>query len=145
MANDHFTSRDGRAPHTMSALKWRTNAQTISRIARAAYVDGPKPTVLEGALAVAAAANGVNTGRIAAKLRRVDCPDPVGPCFLVPPTASGRRPGAKRLWYPDDRICHVKGVPSDYPAAALAAHPDLIVQDLCWLRERAQAEKYHSQ
>jgi len=40
---------------------------------------------------------------------------------------------------------HVKGVPSDYPAAALAAHPDLIVQDLCWLRERAQAEKYHSQ
>ena len=41
--------------------------------------------------------------------------------------------------------CHVKGVPSDYPAAALAAHPELIVQDLSWLRERAQAESYQSQ
>ena len=35
---------------------------------------------------------------------------------------------------------HVKGVPSDFPAPALAAHPELIVQDLSWLRERAQAE-----
>ena len=35
---------------------------------------------------------------------------------------------------------HVKGAPSDFPARALATHPELIVQDLSWLRERAQAE-----
>ena len=35
---------------------------------------------------------------------------------------------------------HVKGAPSDFPARALAVHPELIVQDLSWLRERAQAE-----
>jgi len=35
---------------------------------------------------------------------------------------------------------HVRGAPSDFPARALAAHPELIVQDLRWLRERAQAE-----
>jgi hypothetical protein len=35
---------------------------------------------------------------------------------------------------------HVKGAPSDFPARALATHPDLIVQDLSWLRERARAE-----
>lgn len=35
---------------------------------------------------------------------------------------------------------HVKGAPSDFPARALAKHPELIVQDLSWLRERAQAE-----
>ena len=35
---------------------------------------------------------------------------------------------------------HVKGVASDFPAAALAAHQEVIVQDLGWLRERAQAE-----
>lgn len=35
---------------------------------------------------------------------------------------------------------HVKGAPSDFPARALAMHPELIVQDLSWLRERAQAE-----
>jgi len=35
---------------------------------------------------------------------------------------------------------HVKGVPSDFPAHALSMHPDLIVQDLSWLRERAREE-----
>jgi hypothetical protein len=35
---------------------------------------------------------------------------------------------------------HVKGAPSDFPARALAMHPELIVQDLSWLRERARAE-----
>jgi predicted dienelactone hydrolase len=35
---------------------------------------------------------------------------------------------------------HVKGARSDFPASALAAHPELIVQDLSWLRERARAE-----
>jgi hypothetical protein len=33
-------------------------------------------------------------------------------------------------------------VPSDFPAPALAAHPELIVQDLSWLRERAQTESF---
>ena len=37
---------------------------------------------------------------------------------------------------------HVKGAASDFPAGALAAHPELIVQDLSWLRERAQAERH---
>lgn len=40
---------------------------------------------------------------------------------------------------------HVKGVPSDFPATALTAHPELIVQDLSWLRQRAQAEGRLSQ
>jgi hypothetical protein len=35
---------------------------------------------------------------------------------------------------------HVKGAPSNFPARELATHPDLIVQDLSWLRERARAE-----
>jgi hypothetical protein len=35
---------------------------------------------------------------------------------------------------------HVKDEESDFPASALAAHPELIVQDLSWLRERARAE-----
>ena len=34
---------------------------------------------------------------------------------------------------------HVGGVASDFPASALAAHPEVIVQDLGWLRERARA------
>jgi len=37
---------------------------------------------------------------------------------------------------------HVKGAPSDFPTTALARHPELIVQDLSWLRERAQAEAH---
>ena len=40
---------------------------------------------------------------------------------------------------------HVKGVPSDFPTRVRAAHPELIVQDLSWLRERAQAENRLSQ
>lgn len=45
----------------------------------------------------------------------------------------------------NDLVCgfldrHVKGMPSDFPAPALARHPELIVQDLSWLRERAQVE-----
>jgi hypothetical protein len=35
---------------------------------------------------------------------------------------------------------HVKGVPSDFPTQAITTHPELIVQDLSWLRERARAE-----
>jgi len=35
---------------------------------------------------------------------------------------------------------HLKGTPSDFPTRARATHPDLIVQDLSWLRERAQVE-----
>ncbi|MGH7648764.1 MAG: hypothetical protein ACREND_11640 [Gemmatimonadaceae bacterium] len=35
---------------------------------------------------------------------------------------------------------HVKGAASDFPARALAAHPEVIVQDLSWLRERARTE-----
>jgi hypothetical protein len=34
---------------------------------------------------------------------------------------------------------HLKGKPSDFPKSALAAHPEVIVQDLSWLRERATA------
>ena len=37
---------------------------------------------------------------------------------------------------------HVKGASSGFPASAVEAHPELIVQDLSWLRERAQAEGY---
>jgi hypothetical protein len=37
---------------------------------------------------------------------------------------------------------HVKGFTSDFPTAALAAHPEVIVQDLSWLRERALAERH---
>jgi len=35
---------------------------------------------------------------------------------------------------------HVKGAPSDFPARVLATHPELIIQDLSWLRERARTE-----
>ena len=35
---------------------------------------------------------------------------------------------------------HVKEAASDYPSHVLAMHPDLIVQDLSWLRERARME-----
>jgi predicted dienelactone hydrolase len=35
---------------------------------------------------------------------------------------------------------YVKGTRSDFPARALATHPELIVQDLSWLRELAQTE-----
>jgi platelet-activating factor acetylhydrolase isoform II len=35
---------------------------------------------------------------------------------------------------------HVKSAPSDFPARAIATHPELIVQDLSWLRDRAQSE-----
>jgi pimeloyl-ACP methyl ester carboxylesterase len=35
---------------------------------------------------------------------------------------------------------HVKGAASDFPTRVRATHSDLIVQDLRWLRERAQAE-----
>jgi hypothetical protein len=35
---------------------------------------------------------------------------------------------------------HVKGEPSDFPARELATHPEVIVQDLSWLRERAARE-----
>ena len=37
---------------------------------------------------------------------------------------------------------HVKGASSDFPASPVATHPELIVQDLSWLRARAQAEGY---
>jgi len=36
---------------------------------------------------------------------------------------------------------HVKGNASNFPALELAAHPEVIVQDLSWLRERAQKER----
>lgn len=39
---------------------------------------------------------------------------------------------------------HVKGAPVDFPARTLAAHPELIVQDLSWLRERARAELHQT-
>src|SRR3954471_20892637 len=35
---------------------------------------------------------------------------------------------------------HVKDAPSDFPTRVLATYPDLIVQDLSWLRERARVE-----
>jgi hypothetical protein len=35
---------------------------------------------------------------------------------------------------------HVKDAQSDFPTRVLAEHPDLIVQDLSWLRERARVE-----
>jgi hypothetical protein len=35
---------------------------------------------------------------------------------------------------------YLKGAPSDFPAGALATHPELIVQDLSWLRERVRTE-----
>ena len=35
---------------------------------------------------------------------------------------------------------HLKGAASDFPVPALAVHPDVIVQDLGWLRERARLE-----
>jgi hypothetical protein len=35
---------------------------------------------------------------------------------------------------------HVKGAPSDFPTGARATYPDLIMQDLSWLRQRAQLE-----
>jgi hypothetical protein len=35
---------------------------------------------------------------------------------------------------------HVKGGPSDFPARVRATNPDLVVQDLSWLRERARVE-----
>jgi hypothetical protein len=111
MASPIFTSRDGGTSLSKDALLWRASKQQITRVARAAYVEAGAATELEKALAVAKAAHGVNTGAVAAALRHVDCPDVAGPCFIVPPTASGRRPGAKRLAYPADRICHLNGIP----------------------------------
>jgi hypothetical protein len=35
---------------------------------------------------------------------------------------------------------HVKDAPSDFPARELATHPEVVVQDLSWLRQRAQRE-----
>ncbi len=35
---------------------------------------------------------------------------------------------------------HLRGVASDFPVSGLAAHPEVIVQDLGWLRERARVE-----
>ena len=35
---------------------------------------------------------------------------------------------------------HVKDASSDFPTRVRAAHSDLIVQDLSWLRERARVE-----
>ena len=35
---------------------------------------------------------------------------------------------------------HVKDAPSDFPARELATHPEVVVQDLSWLRQRAQTE-----
>jgi hypothetical protein len=35
---------------------------------------------------------------------------------------------------------HLKGAPLDFPVGARATHPDVIVQDLSWLRGRAQVE-----
>ena len=60
---------------------------------------------------MAAAVNGINTGRVAAAIRGVDCPDVVGPSFIVPSTASGRRPGARRIDYPSERVDYVEGIP----------------------------------
>jgi very-short-patch-repair endonuclease len=108
---DVFTSRGGRAPFTKGALQWRADHSQISRVARAAYVDAADANELQKALAIASAANGVNTGRVAAALRKVDCPPVIGPAFLVPPTASGRRAGARRLAYPDTRVCSLGGIP----------------------------------
>jgi hypothetical protein len=106
MDRSFFTSRDA----TRDALRWGVTSGKSERVAYGAYVD-VDAKALDRYLAVAAAADGVNTGRVAAALRRVDCPEPVGPSFLVPPTASGRRAGAKRLWYPSDRVCLVDGIP----------------------------------
>jgi hypothetical protein len=35
---------------------------------------------------------------------------------------------------------YVKDASSDFPASTVATHPELVVQDLSWLRERAQTE-----
>jgi hypothetical protein len=92
------------------ALRWRVKRGDLRRLVQSTYVDGDF-TAFEDALAMAAAVRGINTGRVAAALRGVDCPDLVGASFLVPPTASGRRPGAKRLAYPAERIEQVEGIP----------------------------------
>jgi hypothetical protein len=39
---------------------------------------------------------------------------------------------------------HVKEAATDFPAHALATHPELIVQDLSWLRERARTELHQN-
>src|SRR5436190_1395666 len=76
----------------------------LQRAARAAYVDGPKVSVLASARAVAEAANGINAGQVAAAMLRLDCPAPEQACFIVPPTASGRRQGARRLALGPERV-----------------------------------------
>jgi hypothetical protein len=98
---DHafFTSRDA----TRDALRWSVKTGKSARVGYGAYVEA-NATELDRYLAVAAAASGVNTGRVAAAVRQVDCPAPTGPAFIVPPKSSGRRTGAKRLWLPEDRI-----------------------------------------
>jgi hypothetical protein len=106
MDRSFFTSRDA----TRDALRWAVTSGKSERVAYGAYVNIDAKS-LDRYLAVAAAANGINTGRVAAALRRVDCAEPVGPEFIVPPSASGRRAGAKRLSYPEARVCRVDGVP----------------------------------
>jgi hypothetical protein len=91
------------------ALRRGVKRGDLRRLVQSTYVDADL-TELEDFLAIAAAVDGVNTGRMAAAIRGIDCPDPIGPCFLVPPTHSGRRPGAKRLAYPEQRVELVEGI-----------------------------------
>ncbi len=105
MVSRVFTSCDDSPFHSWEALRWRCSKGQIQRVARAAYVESAKSaSALERALAVAAAANGINAGLVAATLLELDVPTVTGPAFVVAPAASGRRAGARRIALDIDRV-----------------------------------------
>lgn len=112
MHNPVFTSRGGVAPVSKPALEWRTGKGSLQRVARSAYVESEaEATTLETALAVAAAARGVNGGLVAAKLLGLDAPPVKKTHFVVSPNASGRREGAHRYDLDPERTTTIDGVP----------------------------------
>ncbi|HLF99750.1 MAG TPA: type IV toxin-antitoxin system AbiEi family antitoxin domain-containing protein [Acidimicrobiia bacterium] len=95
-----------------SAIRWGERQGALTRLARGVYGEGDsQPTALDRAVAAAIAAGGIPSGRLAAVLHGLDGIELRGPDFTVPPTASGRRPGARRRRLPLERVVEVNGVP----------------------------------
>ncbi len=108
---DTFTTRQKAAGKTPNAIRWATQTGTIQSVARAAFVDGPgDPSELERAVAIASAADGVNSGKVAAELLGFDSIAADGADFTVRPTASGRRAGTRRRVLAPERITVVHGI-----------------------------------
>ena len=112
MVSRVFSSRGGAPGFSEDALRWRASRGDLQRVAHAAYVVGrEQATALEIALAVAEAANGIVSGIVAGTLLGYDVPPIVGPSFIVPPSASGRRPGARRFALDINRVIALDGIP----------------------------------